>query len=59
MINFSGTAPVFHSTQPRREKTLTLLDDPANRPDPVASQFAFPHFMSRLWGLLPPNAIAR
>jgi hypothetical protein len=37
-MNFSSTAPVFRWTKPRREKSLTLLDDPANAPDSIASQ---------------------
>jgi hypothetical protein len=38
IIHFSGTAPVFRWTKPQREKALTLLDDPANCPDSIASQ---------------------
>jgi hypothetical protein len=38
IINFSGTAPVFRWTKPRCEKALTLLDDPANCPDSIASR---------------------
>jgi hypothetical protein len=37
IIHFSDTAPVFRRTKPRREKALSLLDDPANCPDSIAS----------------------
>jgi hypothetical protein len=39
IMNFSGTAPAFRCTKPRREKAMTLLDDRANGTDSIAPQF--------------------